>query len=399
MENKSNALNIAVDRYHWKQVPTKVATYVEAGEEVATLVIKATSGFPKEAGHMLLAPLRGELWVVRDNKNFDANKWEKLARLSAVKSVHVADTAPKKQEGWVYLKTGAKLKTSWMEKDAATVKDIMNVGQDIWKVPGSLIGGHNTATGTLTGAALGGLAGYGLGKGMEWLVRKPLSTLFPQYFDDSEKDWWAPGGAIAGAALGGGIPLWAAAGVQDNRGGSYWGKYNRGPHNKSASAADQEAEDQFFTKMAFSIGGAGSMFRPTINSSQFVGQIHSSLGELRPPLDAVGNPVISHAIQGANPFGTKDPYGSRYAPLYTPPAAAGAMAGMVSAAAMSRKSNWVSPMDVAKIAWGAGSGALSGLIAGKVAGGLAGLNSKGQKKLQQIGLWGGLLGAAARAIF
>jgi hypothetical protein len=56
-------------------------------------------------------------------------------------------------------------------------------------------------------------------------------------------------------------------------------------------------------------------------------------------------------------------------------------------------------MDIARIAWGAGSGALSGIIAGKVAGGLAGLNSKGQKKLQQVGLWGGLLSAAARAIF
>jgi len=414
----SNVLTATVDAYHWKQVPVKVAQYIKAGEKVATLVIKSTSNFPKGAGCALLAPLRNELWVVRDNKNFDYAKWEKLARLDAVSTVHVADAVPEDTEGWVYLKTGAERKKSWMEKAAKpTVKDLMGIPQKIWNAPADALmeNGHNTATGAITGAALGGLAGYGIGKGMNWLVRKPLQALMPDYFDDEETDWWAPGGAMAGAALGAGIPLWMASGVQRaNQDDNYWGNYNRGSYGAnqvrrgketvntvkaSASTEVEESVEKFFDKMAFSIGGAGSMFRPTINAPQFIGQIHSSLSEVHSPLDAVGNPVINHAIQGANPFGTKNPSGSRYAPFYTPPASAGAMAGMVSAAAASRRSSWVSPMDVAKIAWGAGSGALSGIIAGKVAGGLAGLNSKGQKKLQQIGLWGGLLSAAARAIF
>ena len=392
-----NLLATAVDTYHWKQVPVKVAEYVKAGTPAAVLIKMATARFPEGAGHALLAPLRNELWVVKDNKDFDHRRWEKLACMDTIASVHVSSEAPEDPEGWVYLKTGAEVKKPMM------ISDVGGIPKKIWDAPGRLIGGHNTATGAITGAALGGLAGYGLGKGLSWLVRKPLKALAPEYFDDEESDWWAPGLAMAGGAAGAALPLWIAKGKQDAHGGNYWGKYNRprdpGRSVRTASADSVDGDvEKFFDKMA-TLGGVGAMFRPTINAPQFIGQLNKSMFEVHSPLDAVGNPVISHAIQRPNAFGTRDPYGSRYAPMYTPPPAVGAMAGMVSGAAAARKSSWVSPMDIARMAWGAGSGALSGIIAGKVAGGLAGLNSKGQKKLQQVGLWGGLLSAASRAIF
>lgn len=419
MVDTDSSLGAVADIYHWKQVSAKVAEYVEAGAPAAILIKKATARFPEGAGHALLAPLRNELWVVKDSEDFDYSKWEKLACLGTLRDVHVSGRFPQDPEGWVYLRTGAAPVFPWMAKEALKISDIAGVPYKIWKAPGDLIGGHNTATGALTGAALGGLAGYGLGKGVSWAIRKPLKWLLPEYFGDEEDedgkkkkapaDWWAPGLAAAGAIAGGGLPLFYAAARKRQHGGDYWGKLDQGsvanpaktPKFTSAGSVDPVVTDtveHFFDKMA-NIGGVGSMFNPTINAPRFVGQLNDSMFEVHSPLDAVGNPVISHAIQPANPFGTRNPYGSRYAPMYAPPAATGAMAGMVSGAAAAKRSNWVSPMDVARMAWGAGSGALSGIIAGKVAGGLAGLNSRGQKQLQRMGLWGGLLSAASRAIF
>ena len=359
MVNTSSSLEAIADTYLWKQVPAKVEEYVTAGAHAASLLKKATARFPQGAGHALLAPLRNELWIVRDGDSFDYNRWEKLATLSAINNVAVDAEFPADPEGWIYIKTGEENKKPWM------VHDVAGIPRKLWKAPGDLIGGHNTATGALTGAALGGLGGYALGKGLSWAIRKPLGWLFPDYVD------------------------------KEAHRGNYWSQ-----KLSSAPTKGDPETTELFHKVAM-IGGVGAMFQPTINAPRFVGQLNDSMSpfSLHSPKDAFGNPVISHAIQPPNPFGTKNPFGSPYQQMYTPPPAAGAMAGMVSGAAAARRSSWVSPMDIAKMAWGAGAGSLSGIIAGKIAGGLAGVNSNGQKKLQQMGMWGGLLSAAARAIF
>jgi len=68
-----------------------------------------------------------------------------------------------------------------------------------------------------------------------------------------------------------------------------------------------------------------------------------------------------------------------------------ATAGLVTAAGSVRGGPLVSPWDVARVAVGAGSGLVSGLIVGKALGLLAGLNQAGQEKLQDIGMWSGVL--------
>tara|TARA_Y100001938_G_scaffold19058_2_gene23755 strand:- start:10825 stop:11979 length:1155 start_codon:yes stop_codon:yes gene_type:complete len=372
------------DAYNWKQVPNRVAEYVEAGLPAATLLKKASARFPEGAGHALLAPLRSELLIVKDDPNMNYSRWEKLATISEFRDVSISDTLPADPEGWVYIKTGNAANKPWK------ISDIGGIPKKLYDIPGKLIGGHNPVTGAITGGALGGLTGYAAGKGLEWLIRKPLNWLMPEHFDE-DKDSAIPAiGGVLGGAVGAGIPLWIGAGRSDAHGTNFLDKFS--------SADLQEPEVQEVMEKMALLGGAGSMFRPTINAPGFVNQLQSSM-DLHSPKDAFGNPVISHAIQPANAFGTKDPFGPVRGPMYTPPAAAGAMAGLVSGAAAARRSNWVSPMDIAKVAWGAGTGALSGIIAGKIAGGLAGLNPAGQKKLKQMGMWGGLLNAASRAIF
>jgi len=51
----------------------------------------------------------------------------------------------------------------------------------------------------------------------------------------------------------------------------------------------------------------------------------------------------------------------------------------------------VSPLDIARLAVGMGSGSLSGLLTGRVIGALAGLTPQAQDQLQQAGIWSGLL--------
>ncbi len=74
-------------------------------------------------------------------------------------------------------------------------------------------------------------------------------------------------------------------------------------------------------------------------------------------------------------------------------------AGLVHGASAARGgSNWVSPMDVGRIAIGAGSGLLSGIVAGKILGALAGLTPAAENNVKRIGIWAGGLNAARNAL-
>lgn len=116
------------------------------------------------------------------------------------------------------------------------------------------------------------------------------------------------------------------------------------------------------------------------------------------PVDAFNNAVWTDAWQ--NPFGSRSTFGDNSQPVRTPPQVAAAVSGLVAGAGASRNSSHVSPWDVA-IAAGtaAGKGWLGGLVLGKTVGALAGMPPEAQRKLQDIGLWGGLLTGAVKSVF
>lgn len=77
-----------------------------------------------------------------------------------------------------------------------------------------------------------------------------------------------------------------------------------------------------------------------------------------------------------------------------------ATTGLVDAASMSRGGiHMVSPLDIARIGIGMGTGLASGLIVGKTLGALAGLRPESQKVLQQAGIWTGVLANTIPMIF
>jgi len=80
-----------------------------------------------------------------------------------------------------------------------------------------------------------------------------------------------------------------------------------------------------------------------------------------------------------------------FADQHTPQPVQAAAAGLTTGAALATGSPLVSPFDVGRIAVGMGSGYLSGMLVGKTLGALAGVSPDVQKKLQQTGVWAGML--------
>jgi hypothetical protein len=82
-------------------------------------------------------------------------------------------------------------------------------------------------------------------------------------------------------------------------------------------------------------------------------------------------------------------------PYLTPPEKALAIGLPVAASATQRGSNWVSPMDVARVALGAGLGAAMGRGLGMIAGPIFGLTPKAREGIQRAGL----LAGAVKSLF
>jgi hypothetical protein len=62
-------------------------------------------------------------------------------------------------------------------------------------------------------------------------------------------------------------------------------------------------------------------------------------------------------------------------------------------------SSLVSPLDIARLGVGTGSGWLSGLVVGKTLGALAGITPDAEKKIQQAGIFAGLVRSTVPLMF
>jgi len=78
---------------------------------------------------------------------------------------------------------------------------------------------------------------------------------------------------------------------------------------------------------------------------------------------------------------------------HTPPAYAAATAGLMTGLSAGTRSPIISPMDVIHGIASAGVGLATANIAGRALSALAGLTPEGQTKLQDMGLWGGMMHA------
>jgi hypothetical protein len=86
-------------------------------------------------------------------------------------------------------------------------------------------------------------------------------------------------------------------------------------------------------------------------------------------------------------------------PQFTPPAYAAATTGLLAGLSTAQRSPILRPVDVIRGIASAGVGLATANIAGRALSALAGLTPAGQEKLQDMGLWGGMMHAIVPTLF
>jgi hypothetical protein len=84
---------------------------------------------------------------------------------------------------------------------------------------------------------------------------------------------------------------------------------------------------------------------------------------------------------------------------HTPPQFAAATTGLMSGISTNMRSPIIRPIDVVRGIASAGVGLATATVAGKALSAMAGLTPAGQAKLQDIGLWGGMMHAVVPSLF
>jgi hypothetical protein len=84
---------------------------------------------------------------------------------------------------------------------------------------------------------------------------------------------------------------------------------------------------------------------------------------------------------------------------YTPPQFAAATTGLMTGISTNMQSPIIRPIDVINGIASAGVGLATAHVAGRALSALAGLTPEGQNKLQEMGLWGGMMHAMVPSLF
>lgn len=108
------------------------------------------------------------------------------------------------------------------------------------------------------------------------------------------------------------------------------------------------------------------------------------------PVDAFNRAVWADASRGYNQAGIVP---------HTNPAVAAATTGIITGAAMQARSPIISPANVINSIASAGVGLATANLAGRTLGALAGLTPAAQEKIQDTGLWAGMLHSVIPPIF
>ena len=257
-----------------------------------------------------------------------------------------------------------------------------NVGK-AWDFANTALGGSRPLSNALvSGLALSGL-GYGAGTVLE--------NLFPERY--LERGRLRKTLATAGAL--GGLGLGAANAYANARATNspYWNGWlirndtpvpgTQGPRTYGVSTPTRApqtmlAADQPFDMDEKQAALQSGLVAPTI------------------PVDAF-NRVVWNDVRPEsnmnNPYGTKSPWGDNSQPMHTPAALASATTGIISGFGAMVGRPVISPATVISGLASAGVGLATAHLAGRTLGALAGLTPEAQNKLQDMGMWAGMLHA------
>lgn len=212
----------------------------------------------------------------------------------------------------------------------------------------------------LSNALVTGLVAGGLGYGTGALAEQ----LFPERFLERGRLRKTLG--LAGAAAGAGLGVNNAYANARRMGTGFW-KGLLTPNNTKVAYLTG------FAMPPVPMGGVGigtsgrTLFEPSISVPQF-------------------NAMAWNDVRRGGPYAT-------------PPMFAAATTGLMSGLATAQRSPIIRPVDVISGIASAGVGLATATMAGKALSALAGLTPAGQEKLQQMGLWGGMMHAIVPSMF
>jgi hypothetical protein len=426
MASTAQVLDHVIGYQAYRNVPDEVTAVFKATLPVASLVKKATIRWPADDVIVFLRPSDGHLHVmpIGDDSKYHS-RWEKFASFDLISGVRIDREHPDPHE---YV----------MIKRAVKVGDVGRFVKNIYLKPQEWVlgkGKANPLSMMLAGSAITGLAGWGLGTAWDKTFGPVAHKLAPKYFSGRPQagKWMG----ILGAMLGGGVPLWLGTKRHAQYGWPGWtmpyskhdpsrllpeaaqtirdvqqkvheiapsvDPYREERKESRASVLDSVNEPQSEKMYKRAAEYYSQMYMPIINVEEFTARIWDGVEKRAYYIDPANDPYRNRLGPGGmalnepgihlNTFGS--PMNYSMANPGTPPASAALAAGLVHGASAARGgSNWVSPMDVGRIAIGAGSGLLSGIVAGKILGALAGLTPAAENNIKRIGIWAGGLNAA-----
>lgn len=266
-----------------------------------------------------------------------------------------------------YSKVRDKVETIW-SKEADYRTRLLELMQIVPYTPGKGI--PNRAS-PLAGMLVGGMAGAGLGYGLGWAGEK----LLPDAWEDGRlRKNLAMLGAGAGAAIPAGRGLWN---ITHGRPFNDMTMYQPGYSAENARRAMGIVENNELPKMR---QDAGADF----SSGAIVGAAKSAE-------DTTGLYGVPFDPEEFNEMLWQDTRISNRLPNNYQAAASGLVTGAANLPNKSGPSSFVTPMDMARMTAGMGTGYMSGLFVGKVLGGLLGLPESTQETLKNTGMYAGLL--------
>jgi hypothetical protein len=230
----------------------------------------------------------------------------------------------------------------------------------VWNTGNKLLLGPTPLSNGIMAGLLAGSAGYGAGMLAE--------NLFPERYVRRGKLRNTLG--LAGAGLGAAIAgLNSYSNAKAMRTGMLKGLIT---NNKTPVTYPYEAKmekESFYPGMP---GGDRTLFAPIVNVPQFN----------QAAWQDVNRGMISGNFQS-----------------YTPPQFAAATTGLMSGLSTTNRSPIIRPVDVIRGIASAGVGLATANLAGRALSAMAGLTPEGQNKLQEMGLWGGMMHALVPPLF
>ena len=383
----------------WRDVPAIVADLIKEGSSVFNRLRVARKQLPFADCHGIWFNPRNQTvyFTLGDGDSEDVvADWMDGLQVKGVRKVMYtsAETPPPKDKGpWIRVKEA---------EVSSVVKPLAWAGG--WTPGGTaeLFGGPNPLAATIATGALGAGAGY--------LTGTLVEQLFPKWFAEKGKLRNTLG--IAGGALGAAPGIWHGTINHRNHG---WGGWMKpfGATPPPAAPDPHMKEWDYQDKTGAMIQSINSFLDILTEAAPIQKREAEKLanaffdnGYYSAPAATGGYGGGASGGQGAYVKGIdKDRFNRAvWDDPYLPDAYKGMTSGVMEGAAQvsdsdGYSSSLVSPMDIARVGIGMGSGWASGLLVGKTLGALAGVTPQTQKALQAAGVFAGLIRGTVPRLF